>query len=52
MLVCHHATTCCSITELNEGARWSSGIEAAIGARGLGSRPVNYLTVQRPWASR
>ena len=35
-----------------EGARWSSGIDAAIGARGRGSRPVYYLTVQRPWTSR
>jgi len=35
-----------------EGARWSSGIDAAIGARGRGSRPVNYFTVQRPWTSR
>jgi len=26
-----------------EGARWSSGIDAAIGARGRGSRPVYYL---------
>ena len=34
------------------GARWSSGIKAAIGARGRGSRPVHYLTVQRPWTSR
>jgi len=34
-----------------EGARWSSGIDAAIGARGRGSRPVYYLTVQRPWTS-
>src|SRR6218665_377127 len=37
---------------LSEGARWSSGIDAAIGARGRGSRPVYYLTVQRPWTSR
>ena len=37
---------------LLEGARWSSGIEAAIGARSRGSRPVHYLTVQRPWTSR
>src|SRR6218665_3439609 len=35
-----------------QGARWSSGIDAAIGARGRGSRPVHYLTVQRPWTSR
>src|SRR6218665_2008025 len=35
-----------------ERDRWSSGIEAAIGARGRGSRPVHYLTVQRPWTSR
>ena len=28
-----------------EGARWSSGIEAAIGARGRGLRPVHYITV-------
>ena len=34
------------------GARWSSGIDAAIGARGRGSRPVYYFTVQRPWTSR
>ena len=34
-----------------EGARWSSGIDAAIGAPGRGLRPV-YLTVQRPWTSR
>ena len=27
------------------GAQWSSGIDAAIGARGRGSRPVYYLTV-------
>ena len=33
------------------GARWSSGIDAAIGARGRSSRPVYYLTVQRPWTS-
>ena len=36
----------------HEGARWSSGIDAAIGARGRGSRPVCYLTVQRPWTNR
>ena|SRR6218665_2239676 len=36
----------------DEGARWSSGIDAAIGARGRSSRPVYYLTVQRPWTSR
>jgi len=30
------------------GARWCSGIDAAIGAHGRGSRPVYYLTVQRP----
>ena len=35
-----------------EGARWSSGIDVAIGARGRGSRPVNYFTVKRPWTSR
>jgi len=29
-----------------------SGIYAAIGARGRGSRSVYYLTVQRPWTSR
>ena len=28
-----------------EGARWSSGIEAAIGARDRGSRPEHYLTI-------
>ena len=37
--------------KLTEGARWSSGIDAAIGACGRGSRPVYYLTVQRPWTS-
>ena len=41
-----------SSVEHTEGARWSSGIDAAIGARGRGSRPVYYLTVQRPWTSR
>src|SRR6218665_2299886 len=35
-----------------EGAQWSSGIDAATGARGRGSRPVYYLTLQRPWTSR
>src|SRR6218665_121158 len=41
--------SCCIDNCLNkknktgEGARWSSGIDAAIGARG--SRPVYYLTV-------
>ena len=37
---------------LQEGARWSSGIDVAIGACGRGSRPINYFTVQRPWISR
>jgi len=44
---------CIALTyHTSRGARWSSGIDAAIGARGRGSRPVYYLTVQRPWTSR
>ena len=42
-----HAFSLKSAGVCPEGARWSSGIEAAIGARGRrrGSRPVHYLTV-------
>ena len=43
---------CVSVGGVEEGARWSSGVDAAIGARGRGSRPVYYLTVQRAWTSR
>src|SRR6218665_573978 len=43
---------CQNTSVTSEGARRSSGIEAAIGSRGLGSRPVYYFAVQRPWTSR
>ena len=46
----HHSLT--DQHDYLDGARWSSGIDAAIGARGHGLRPVYYLTVQRPWTSR
>ena len=36
----------------NEGARWSSGINAANGARGLRFTSRILPTVQRPWTSR
>src|SRR6218665_2328074 len=49
---CPFAATSGQIIQIIERARWISGIDAAIGARGSGSRLVYYLTVQRPWTSR
>src|SRR6218665_1608368 len=43
---------CQNTSVTSERALRSSGIEAAIGARCPGLRPLDYFAVQRPWTSR